>query len=218
LETGLAVIANPACPALRGENFSSLCDIYQRMAQIGETKMSVWLWIGGSAAMKRIWRLVTYFLAVVYFLVDLIFAGLARPISEWVERHLVTRRLRNWIRSLPPYPSLALFSVPVILFEPIKPIAAYLAATGQFLSATLTFVGGELVKLVLVERLFNLTRDKLLKIPAFAWAYRNYQSARAWLEATEAWQIIRLMGRSVLGHLANWREKAFRSLSLQRDR
>src|SRR6516165_6789679 len=113
--------------------------------------------------MKRIWRPVTYFLAVVYFLVDLIFAGLARPISEWVERHLVTRRLRNWIRSLSPYPSLALFSVPVILFEPVKPIAAYLAATGQFLSAALTLVSGELVKLVLVERLFNLTRDKLLK-------------------------------------------------------
>ena len=164
------------------------------------------------------WRPVTYVLAVVYFLVDLIFFGLARPISEWVGRHLVSRRLRNWIRSLPPYPSLALFSVPVILLEPVKPIAAYLAATGQLLSATLTFVSGELVKLVLVERLFDLTRDKLLKIPAFAWAYRNYQSARAWLEATEAWQIIRIIGRSVLAHLANWREKAFRNFSLQRGR
>jgi len=86
------------------------------------------------------------------------------------------------------------------------------------LSATLTFVSGELVKLVLVERLFNLTRDKLLRIPAFAWAYRNYQAAKAWLEATEAWQIIRSMGRSALGHLANWREKAFRNFSLQRGR
>ena len=107
--------------------------------------------------MKRMWRPVTYFLAVVYFLVDLIFFGLARPISEWVSRHLISRRLRNWIRSLPPYPSLALFSVPVILLEPVKPVAAYLAATGQFLSATLTLVSGELVKLVLVERLFDLT-------------------------------------------------------------
>ena len=106
----------------------------------------------------------------------------------------------------------------MILLEPVKPIAAYLAATGQFLSATLTFVSGELVKLVLVERLFDLTRDKLLKIPAFAWAYHNYQRTKAWLEATEAWQIIRLMVRSVLAHLANWREKAFRSLSLRRDR
>jgi len=113
---------------------------------------------------------------------------------------------------------LALFSVPVILLEPVKPIAAYLAATGQFLSATLTFVSGEVVKLVLVERLFDLTRDKLLKIPAFAWAYRNYQSATMWLQGTEAWQFIRMIGRSVLAHLANWREKAFRSLSLQRGR
>ena len=168
--------------------------------------------------MKRIWRPVTYFLAVVYFLVDLIFSGVARPISEWVGRHIVSRRLRNWIRSLPPYPSLALFSVPVILLEPVKPIAAYLVATGQFLSAALTFVSGELVKLVLVERLFDLTRDKLLKIPAFAWSYHKYQSAKAWLEATETWQIIRMIGRSVLAHLANWRKKAFRSLSLQRGR
>jgi hypothetical protein len=70
--------------------------------------------------MNRIWRPVTYFLAVVYFLVDLIFVGLARPISEWVARHVVSRRLRTWIRSLPPYPSLALFSVPVILLETHK--------------------------------------------------------------------------------------------------
>ena len=48
------------------------------------------------------------------------------------------------------------------------------------------------------QRLSDLTRDKLLKIPAFAWAYRNYQRAKAWLEATEAWQIIRMIGRSVL--------------------
>src|SRR5215472_8322953 len=135
--------------------------------------------------MNRILRPITYFLAVVYLLVDLIFIGLAKPISKWVGGHLISLRLRTWIRSLPPYPSLALFSVPVILLEPVKPIAAYLAATGQLLNATLTFVSGELVKLVLVERLFDLTRDKLLKIPAFAWAYRNYQSATMWLQGTE---------------------------------
>ena len=64
--------------------------------------------------------------------------------------------------------------------------------------------------------MFNKERD--IYIPAFAWAYHNYQRAKAWLEATEAWQIIRMMGRSVLAHLANWREKAFRNLSPQRGR
>jgi hypothetical protein len=78
------------------------------------------------------------------------------------------RRLRAWIRSLRPYPSLALFSVPVIILEPVKPVAAYLAATGQMLGSLLTLIIGELLKLVLVERLFSLTRDKLMKIPTFA--------------------------------------------------
>jgi hypothetical protein len=47
------------------------------------------------------------------------------------------------------------------------------------MSATLTFVSGELVELVLVERLFDLTRDKLLKIPAFAWACETSAEADA---------------------------------------
>ena len=113
----------------------------------------------------------TYIAAGLYLLVDAIFMTLAKPIANWIDKHVPLRRLRAWIRSLAPYPSLALFSVPVIVLEPIKPIAAYLAATGQFLGGALTFIFGELLKLVLVERLFSLTREKLMKIPAFARLY-----------------------------------------------
>src|SRR6266403_986018 len=112
--------------------------------------------------------------------------AIAKPISDWLARHVVLRRLRAWIRSLPPYPSLALFSVPVIILEPIKPVAAYLAATGQVLSGAAAFIVGELLKLVLVERLFHLTRDKLMRIPAFACVYGKFTEVRAWLQATEA--------------------------------
>jgi hypothetical protein len=97
---------------------------------------------------------------------------------------------------LRPYPSLALFSVPVLVLEPVKPLAAYLAATGQFVSSILTLTVGELLKLVLVERLFSLTRDKLMKIPAFAWAYGRFRQAKAWLEATEAWRTVRALSAS----------------------
>ena len=117
---------------------------------------------------------VTYVLAAAYFLVDAAFIALAKPISDWIAKHLALRKLRVWIRSLRPYPSLALFSVPVIVLEPVKPVAAYLAATGQMVSSVLTLIVGELLKLVLVERLFSLTRDKLMKIPAFAWAYGKF--------------------------------------------
>jgi hypothetical protein len=97
---------------------------------------------------NRVLKPVTYVLAVVYFLVDAAFIAVAKPVSNWIAKHLVLRKLRAWIRSLPPYPSLALFSVPVIILEPVKPVAAYLAATGQFLSSVVTLIVGELLKLV----------------------------------------------------------------------
>ena len=81
--------------------------------------------------MSRLLKPVTYVLAAVYFLVDAVFMTLSKPVSNWIAKHLELRKLRAWIRSLRPYPSLALFSVPVVILEPIKPVAAYLAATGQ---------------------------------------------------------------------------------------
>ena len=169
---------------------------------------------------KRILKPVTYILAVVYFLVDAVFMAVARPISRWLGRHLEFKRLRAWIRSLPPYPSLALFSVPVIILEPIKPIAAYLAATGQIVSGAVAFIIGELLKLVLVERLFHLTRDKLMRIPAFAWAYGKFAEARAWLQATEAWRAVRALSRTARDYVAQARARlvgGFSKLATFRD-
>ena len=75
--------------------------------------------------MKRILKPVTYILAAIYFLVDAVFMAVARPMARWIGRHFEFKWLRTWIRSLSPYPSLALFSVPVIILEPIKPVAAH---------------------------------------------------------------------------------------------
>jgi hypothetical protein len=150
----------------------------------------------------RILKPVTYFLAAVYFLVDVAFIAVAKPVSNWIAKHLPLRKLRAWIRSLRPYPSLALFSVPVIILEPVKPVAAYLAATGQTVSCVVTLVVGELLKLVLVERLFSLKRNKLMKIPAFAWAYGKFRQAKEWLEATEAWRTIRSLSKAARNYVA----------------
>jgi hypothetical protein len=165
---------------------------------------------------NRIVQPIAYTLAAIYLLVDAIFLGLAKPIADWVGSHFVFRRLRAWIRSLRPYPSLALFSVPLVLLEPVKPVSAYLAATGQVLSATLIFVTGELLKLVLVERLFSLTRAKLMKISAFAWAYGHYRGAIARLKATQAWKTMRSLSSAALDHLRNWRGEAVRRQALAR--
>jgi hypothetical protein len=129
--------------------------------------------------------------AAIYFLVDAVFMTVARPISNRIAEHWIFGSLRIWIVSLRPYPTLALFAVPLIVLEPIKPVAAYLAGMGHIKIGMIVLVAGEILKLVLVERLFSVSRDKLLSIPAFAWTYGKYCEAKDWLESFEAWQAAR---------------------------
>ena len=163
--------------------------------------------------MKRILRPISYVLAAIYFCADLIFVGLALPISRWIGRHFEMRKLRALIHSLPPYPCLALFSVPVVLLEPVKFLAAYMAATGKLVTAATTFVVGELLKLVLIERLFDLTRAQLMRIPAFAWIYGHYAQARAWILQSEAIRTIRSTSRSIFNAIKMWRDASTRRIA-----
>ena len=195
----------PHMACLKSRNFDGEVTSFERIWTGHFSLMKQFVHSGFNSAeiaVDQIFKPVTYFLAAAYFLVDAVFIAVAKPVSDWLAKHLVLRKLRIWIRSLRPYPSLALFSVPVIILEPVKPVAAYLAATGQIMSSILTLIVGELLKLVLIERLFSLTRDKLMKIPAFAWAYTKFQQAKAWLEATEAWQAIQTLSRAARNYVA----------------
>src|SRR6185369_4881536 len=77
------------------------------------------------------------------------------------------------------------------ILEPAKPVAAYLTATGHVASGLVILGVAELLKLVLIERLFKISRDKLMSIPAFAWCYGKVQQARNWVESLGAWQRMR---------------------------
>jgi hypothetical protein len=140
---------------------------------------------------NRILKSVILMLGTIYFLVDAVFMTVARPLANRIAAHWIFGSLRVRIVSLRPYPTLALFAVPLIVLEPVKPVAAYLTATGHIGIGIIVLVVGEVLKLVLVERLFSISRDKLISIPAFAWAYERYLPARDWLELSEAWQTAR---------------------------
>jgi hypothetical protein len=143
---------------------------------------------------------VLFVVAAVYVAVDELFSLASQPIAAWLARQNLFRRLRGWVTSLSPYPALALFAVPLVILEPVKPVAAWLAATGHFATGALLFVSGELLKLVLVERLFQLNKRKLMSIPAFAWCYVRISALREWLEATAAFRSTRrLIERAEFG-------------------
>jgi hypothetical protein len=175
--------------------------------------------------MARVWKIPLFMVATAYFVVDGLFSYVTRPISAWIGQMRLFERARRWIVSLRPYPSLALFAVPVIILEPVKPLAGYLAATGHLVAGAITFIAGEVVKLTCVERLFELNRTKLLSIPAFATAYGYWRRMMDALEAMEVWKMSRrLVDEAVRILRTRWlqfkRAKAlyrlqFRALRLQ---
>ena len=159
--------------------------------------------------MTRIWTTPVLVLATAYFVLDGLFSYVTRPVALWMSKMRFLERTRRWIVSLRPYPSLALFAVPVIILEPAKPLAGYLAATGHFYAGAITFVTAEVVKLSIVERLFQLNRKKLLSIPAFAAGYKYWRRMMDAIELLEAWKAARRLAknaaRSVRTHWLQFR-------------
>jgi hypothetical protein len=148
-----------------------------------------------SVHVNRALKPVVFLLAAIYFLVDALFMIVARPLSNWIAAHWILESFRAWFVSLRPYPTLLLCAVPLIVLEPVKPVAAYLAGTGHVAMGMIVLVVGEILKLVLVERLFSVSRDKLMSIPAFACAYWKYRAAKDWMTSAQAWQAVRRWSR-----------------------
>ena len=169
--------------------------------------------------MNRVGKTIIVVTAAIYFLIDALFMIVAKPIGRWIAALRLFDGLRSWIVALPPYPTLALFAVPLAVLEPIKPVAACLVATGHVAFGIGVFVVGEILKLVLVERLFCMCREKLLSIPTFAWAYGKFRMARDWLEATDAWQAVRrislLIRHTVHGYVAGLRTADLKTLMFE---
>jgi hypothetical protein len=139
---------------------------------------------------SRIFKPFVFLMAAIYFLVDVVFFTLAKPGLRWLADRWVFESVRAWIGSLRPYSTLALFILPVLLLEPVKPIAAYLMAIGHIISGLVVLIAGELLKLLLIERLFNVSRDKLMAIPAFAWCYDRFCQGQDWVISLQAWQLM----------------------------
>jgi hypothetical protein len=67
--------------------------------------------------MARVLNMPFFILATVYFIADGVFSYVTQPVSAWIAKKAPFERARIWVTSLRPYPSLALFAVPVVLLE-----------------------------------------------------------------------------------------------------
>jgi len=157
--------------------------------------------------MARVWSTPVFAIATVWFIMDGVFSYVTAPLAEWLSKWKLLERMRRWVTSLGPYPSLALFAVPLIILEPAKPLSAYLIGTGHFFAGAVVFITAEVLKLTVVERLFQLNKDKLMSIPAFAWGYAYWRRMMDFLESTTAWRMARQMTRNAADWLRELRLK-----------
>jgi hypothetical protein len=155
--------------------------------------------------LARFWKTAVFIVATAYFVVDGVLFYVTRPITEWIAKRKLFARARLWVVSLRPYPALALLVVPVIILEPAKPLAGYLMGTGHFGAGAITFITAEVLKLTFIEQLFQLNRQKLLSIPAFAFGYRYWRQMMDLVESMEIWKASRkLVGNTAHLLRARW--------------
>jgi hypothetical protein len=82
-------------------------------------------------------------------------------------------KVQHTLERLGPYQSLALLAVPVCLVEPSKLIAIAVAGEGHWVMGTAIMIAAYAGSLLLVERIFQIVKPKVLQLRWFAklWAW-----------------------------------------------
>ena len=92
------------------------------------------------------------------------------PVIERERRRKMTAlaSARRRIQRLGPYQSLALMLLPILLVEPLKIVALFVAGNGHWLTGTGIMIAAYAVSLVFVERLFKVVKSRLMTLNWFA--------------------------------------------------
>src|ERR1700738_2227066 len=84
------------------------------------------------------------------------------------------RRFSALVAKLPAPVVLVIFLIPVAIIEPMQTVCVYFIARGHLFLGIVGFVTLKFLGLGLIAVLFDLTRDKLLSMPWFAWTYAKF--------------------------------------------
>ena len=124
------------------------------------------------------------FLVAVVFLIETWLWGRLSPIVGWVVGLLFWKRIRDAVAAgidrLPPYPTLLVFIIPVLLLLPFKLSALWLLAHGHWLGGALVFFLAKIVGVAVTAFLFGACRAKLMQLDWFARFYAAVLRARDW--------------------------------------
>jgi hypothetical protein len=117
------------------------------------------------------------------------------PLVQAIIDLLPLRRLKAWahafLESLPPYPTLLMFIIPLALSEVIKIVAFVAFARGQIFAGSLIYLFAEVVRFGLAAYVWAVCREKLLSIDwvarLHAWLLTVHDWAQAQIAPVKAW-------------------------------
>lgn len=152
-----------------------------------------------------------------------------KPLSQALAalaRYAPIAALERWIASLRPYPSLLVFALPTTLLLPLKFVAMWLLAAGQYWAATGLFIGAKIASTALVARIFMLTKPKLMEIAWFARAYTWFMPWKdaffTMIRASWPWRYGRMVKNAIRLEVkqawARWRPGVLAVVAPLRDR
>lgn len=87
-------------------------------------------------------------------------------------------RRRRRLQQISPYSSLLLLLIPLLLVEPLKLVALYVAGTGHWLTGKGMLIGAYAGSLLVVERLFRVLKPKLMMMGWFARLWTGFVALR----------------------------------------
>ena len=98
-------------------------------------------------------------------------------------------RCRRWLQQLTPYLSLLLLVGPLLLVEPLKLGALFVAAKGHWLAGSVILLGAYIVSLYFIERLFCILKPKLMLLGWFNATWTRFATFRhmawKWVSSSE---------------------------------
>ncbi len=172
---------------------------------------------------KRILLSPITLLILIFFLLEDLFLTLLRPIVRVLGQLAPFLAIGRWLRALSPYQALFAFLVPLVLLEPVKVFSLFWIGIGHFVSGALLLIGSYVLSLLIVERMFHVTRDKLLSIGWFAWCFGLVMGVRNWayarLRSSLVWRLTypvflraSLFGRMIIARCVTWLTRLYQAI------
>jgi hypothetical protein len=135
---------------------------------------------------KRLLELAFNTAAAVIIVVDGVARPLYRPILQWASSVDLIRRAEVQVAALPRPAILALFAVPFAIAEPAKVLALVWLAEGSLFSGLLLLAVSYLATFLVVERIYQAGKPKLLTYVWFAWCIDQLSVVRNRLNDAKA--------------------------------